>query len=122
MQSIRRTLTNWHQALGHSGKTTLTRLSNLYDKKDFDISHHDLDWCAWCAKGKQIRKNIAKIDTAHGANTNELGTVLSFDIKGPLSQLGPKDEKYILVGILHGCNLGLLAIQNTKSNRECPKA
>uniref|UniRef100_A0AAV1TX70 Integrase catalytic domain-containing protein n=1 Tax=Peronospora matthiolae TaxID=2874970 RepID=A0AAV1TX70_9STRA len=89
------TLVELHQMLNHLGYDTVERMA---DSKGLGIHRTDRARpnCLTCAEGNQSKLNQSKKDAGKNAPIDKLGGVIGSDIKGPMTPLDRRGNRYLI--------------------------
>ncbi|KAH9132022.1 hypothetical protein AeRB84_021439, partial [Aphanomyces euteiches] len=100
----KRTLAEWHTALGHVSKQALVKLADKLGPEEMNVTRivHDLkEPCLDCARGKQTRNAQPKGDTGESAPTGEPGAVICADLLGPITPSDRNKNRWVAVYVDH---------------------
>ncbi len=78
------------------------RIEQLAKKENYGIKllDHVRRSCVACAEGKQPRANQSKKDSGRNAPIEQIGGVICSDLKGPMSPVDRKGNRY-MVNFVH---------------------
>ena len=84
-----------HQRLGHLGYDTVELMADSM-VLGIHLTYRDRPNCLNCVEGKQSKNNQSKRDRGKNAPIDKLGGVIGSDIKGPMTQLDRRGNRYLI--------------------------
>ncbi|POM67312.1 Rve domain containing hypothetical protein, partial [Phytophthora palmivora] len=89
------TLQELHQRLGHLAYDTVERMADTVGS-GIRLTDRTRPNCLTCAQGKQSKNHQSKKDTGAHAPINKIGGVIGSDIKGPMTPLDRRGNRYMI--------------------------